>query len=114
MNRVAAPIDKLERLLTELRKVDPELPAHHALSLVLVAQAGDDGLTQADLARKLNVGKSTAQRIFDKLGNEMVGDRPGLGLLRRRPNPENALSALLFLTPAGRGVLHSLETKVEA
>jgi MarR family transcriptional regulator, transcriptional regulator for hemolysin len=63
---------------------------------VLLRLADEDGLTQAELARRQRVEAPTMCRMIDRLERE--------GLLERRPRPGDRRAALVVVTDRGREV----------
>lgn len=105
-------LSKLTRLIEEFRRLDPEMPAHHALVLVMVA--GDEGTPQIKVAGALGMSKSTTQRIFDKLSDRGTGGRDGLGLIDVRRGRLDARETEAYLTPKGKRFMETLSFIVEA
>lgn len=73
---------------------------------VLLRLAGEDGLTQGEIARRQRVEAPTMCRIVDRLVRD--------GLVERRPDPDDRRATRVHLTPAGRGAAadgaHVVET----
>lgn len=99
-------VNKGLAFLEEFRKLDPEMPIHHASAFLLIAQS--EGLTQKEVAQLIEATKSTAQRMFDKLSDVGVNGRPGLGLIEVRAGFRDGRERLAYLTPKGRLVVAAL------
>lgn len=67
-----------------------------------VAEAGDDGVIQADLALKLGVAKSSISRNACLLSDATHKGKPGMGLIRRDVHPHDARINVLRLTDRGQ------------
>ena len=77
---------------------------------VLLRLAGDDGLTQAEIARRQRVEAPTMCRTVDRLVRD--------GLVERRPDPGDRRATRVHLTADGRraadagaAVVHDIETR---
>ena len=62
------PLTRALLLIEELRKIDTELPAQYAIALLRVA--GEEGITQSNLMKRIGTNKSTIQRIVDRLSDK--------------------------------------------
>ena len=67
-----------------------------------IAEAGGDGVLQADLALKLGVAKSSISRNACLLSDATHKGKPGMGLIRREVHPHDARINLLRLTDLGK------------
>ena len=63
----------------------------------LVILSRDNGLSQSELADRLEIAKVTTSKLIDRLEVR--------GYVERRPNPEDRRSNLIFATPAADGVV---------
>ncbi|CAM3153990.1 MarR family transcriptional regulator [Prescottella defluvii] len=110
------PITELEAELVDMwrrgriqsreraRAIHPKLdPACYALLMILVRT---DAVPMSDLVAELGVEKSTMTRQIDALVR--------LGLVERRPDPQDARARLVTLTETGRGRLTDLREVVIA
>lgn len=73
---------------------------------VLLRLAGQDGLTQAEIARRQRVEPPTMCRTVDRLVRD--------GLVERRPDPDDRRATRVHLTPEGRRAADAGGVVVEA
>lgn len=105
-------LSKLRRIIEEFRKMDPEMPSHHAMAFLLIAS--EEGQSQIAISRALGLSRSAMQRVFDKLSDKGMDGRPPLGLIEGRRGALDPRENCAFLTPAGRRVVEALSFIVEA
>lgn len=77
----------------------------------LMRLAEEDGITQADLARRQRVEPASVCRMVDRLSRD--------GLVERTPDPADRRSTRIVLTPAGRrlavrggGIVAGIEERI--
>lgn len=104
----ATPLTRAMLLIEELRKVDLEMPAQHALVLLLIAR--EEGITQSEAIQRLGITRSAMQRIFNRLSPEGVGNLglAGYDLIEMRVSPSDARARQAYLTAKGRRLVQSL------
>ena len=71
------------------------------LTLGLLAQVGDQGMTPTELCRQLCVSKQNMTGMIERLGKK--------GLIERRPEPRDRRSFRVAATEAGAQMVHNLE-----
>ena len=77
----------------------------------LVTVAEQPGLTQTEIARRLDVTLAAVSRAVDTLGPKGRKDRAGNGrkFVETKRDPEDDRNLLLFITPAGMSFLEQIE-----
>ena len=84
-----------------------EISAKTLVIFLAIAEAGEDGVLQADLVRKLQLDKSSVSRNCLLLSRQTQKGTAGLKLIDKEAAPTNASINLLKLTPEGQS-LYSL------
>jgi DNA-binding MarR family transcriptional regulator len=104
----ARVLDELGRLIRALSRVSggpdegPPLTASQRLALFELVDQGP--LRLADLAARMGTSPPTASRAVDALGE--------LGLVDRRPDPDDRRAVQLDLTPEGRREVEERKARV--
>jgi DNA-binding MarR family transcriptional regulator len=106
----------LEQTLTALAGgIDRHLPITMALAFARVAAAGERGISQADLRRALKLSSAATVRTVQTLSDtHWAGDRPGLKLIARYPDPDRSNRRVLRLTDKGRALLTKASLRCES
>jgi DNA-binding MarR family transcriptional regulator len=101
----------LEMLSKEL---GVDAPLTYALTLLYVANAGDNGLEQSQLASMLDLSPSAAGRAaqalsrFHWLKDASGTKKPGLDLIISEQNPTNFRMRTLTLSPTGKKLIEKV------
>jgi DNA-binding MarR family transcriptional regulator len=98
--------NRLERLIEEIRKIDPEMPAQTLHTLLFVSAM--EPVPMRKLADLVGITPSSISRTCDRLGRRGAGLRPGLGLTVDQPDPNDERISIVSLTPRGREFVHHL------
>jgi DNA-binding MarR family transcriptional regulator len=103
-------LNKLERILEEFRKLDPEMPMQTAMTLLFVAQNQDaqDGVSIKMVAEALGISSAAASRNVSRLSKVGVKQQIGHGLVETFEDPLFRVRKCVKLTPKGRRVIQSI------
>lgn len=93
-------------LLSELRKIDADMPVNQTVCLAWVAL--NEGRTQVELRRDLDMASSTSSRSLAALSKVHRLGKPGLDLIEWAENPEDRRAKLLFLSTKGRALVERM------
>jgi len=85
-----------------------EISAKTLVIFLAIAEAGEDGILQADLVRQLKLDKSNVSRNCLLLAAQTEKGTVGLKLIDKKPSPTNASINLLQLTPEGKLLYSSI------
>ena len=85
-----------------------EISAKTLVIFLAIAEAGEDGILQADLVRRLKLDKSNVSRNCLLLAAQTEKGTVGLKLIDKKPSPTNASINLLQLTPEGKLLYSSI------
>ena len=85
-----------------------EISAKTLVIFLAIAEAGEDGILQADLVRQLKLDKSNVSRNCLLLAAQTEKGTVGLKLIDKKPSPANASINLLQLTPEGKLLYSSI------
>lgn len=73
-----------------------------------IAEAGVDGLLQADLPKKLGFSSSAVSRNCCLLGHKTQKNQTGMGLIERLEHPHDSRMKILKLTADGERLYENL------
>lgn len=99
-------IAALNRLLSALREIHPQIEAHQVQILLEIAQRPLS--TMRELADATDVAISSISRNLDALGEEHRNGKPGLGLVAKDWDPREPRRMIAWLTPKGKEVVSRL------
>ena len=104
-------LQKIERILKEFRKLDPEMPMQTALTLVSVAQLQNkhNGISIKELAEILGISGAAASRNVSKLTKFGAKQKAGLNLLESFEDPMFRVRKCVKITPHGQRIIDSLQ-----
>jgi DNA-binding MarR family transcriptional regulator len=107
-SRTPISIDRLIKLLAEVRKIDGEMQAQTLMTLLMIARA--PGISQVEIADKLDISKSTVSRNVTALSDykNQRSSKGGYGFVTQRVDPNNRRYRQLFLTPEGQAAVQNL------
>ena len=94
-----ARLRQLREALEAVREIDGDLTAGQILTLIEVALS--PGTTVSNIGQRLGVQLSTVSRNADIVGTYGRQGKKGLGLVERRPDPEDRRVKGLYLTAKG-------------
>lgn len=72
------------------------------LIFLTIAESGEDGVLQADLAKQLGLPSSSVSRNTCILSDKTQKHRAGMGLIRREVHPHDARINVLRLSDKGK------------
>lgn len=104
-------LSKIEKMLKEFRKLDPEMPMQTALTLITVAknQQKQNGVSIKELSDILGISGAAASRNVSKLSTVGVKQQKGLALVESYEDPMYRVRKCVKLTPHGKRIIQSLE-----
>jgi len=97
--------------------IDPELPLQQLALLLLIAEAGDEGITMPEACVKLNMGQTSVSKNAKAL-SRYAEDRGGImqirgyDLIDARPDLLERRRLRMTITKKGQGVVKKLEQEV--
>lgn len=97
---------KLEKALSHIRKIQSDFPASALHCLIVVMM--NEGITQLDVSKKLDLPRSTTSRCMRLLSDRLSPGKEGMGLIDFRPDPNDIRFKGAFLTPAGHQLAKEL------
>lgn len=101
MKTPSSSLSRAILFLEEFRKIDPEMPMHTALLLLLIAR--EPGTNLKNLARLTGLGKSAVSRNM-----ALLSQNHGRGLIDYREDPTDRRNKMVFLTPEGERIVRTL------
>lgn len=102
----------ISRVLTELRKIDPEMPIQVA-SVFLEVALSENPISMSDLGTRAGIAQSSVSRNVATLGKVNRFHQPGHDLLEAHEDPVERRRKLVTLTAKGRMVAQSISEIVE-
>ena len=103
---------KLLKIISKFRDLDPDMLFSVALVLLLVAEAGDEGLSLTEIAEKSNLGLSTVSRHCAHLGKINRHHEEGLQLIQTHEDPMERRRRLATLTGKGKAFINQLNKEL--
>lgn len=101
-------VDRVLRIVRKFRELDPDASFAVAQVLLLVASAGDEGVSLTDIADKAGLGLSTVSRHVAHLGKINRHHQEGLNLIQTHEDPMERRRRLATLTGKGRAFMNQL------
>ena len=101
-------LEKVLKIVKKFRELDADISFSVALVLLLVAQAGDEGISLTDIASMANLGLSTVSRHVAHLGKINRHHEEGLNLIQTHEDPMERRRRLVTLTGKGRAFMNQL------
>jgi DNA-binding MarR family transcriptional regulator len=104
-------LNKLERILQEFRKLDPEMPMQTALTLLFVYRQQDNqnGVSIKDIANAIGMSSAAASRNVSRLSKVGVKQQLGHGLVETFEDPLFRVRKCVRITTKGKLVIETLE-----
>ncbi len=93
-------------VLSEFRKIDPEMPMQMAVVFLVVAD--EEGINMADLSKKAAIAQSSASRNVAALSKWHRLNKAGHDLLHTKEDPTERRRKLVYLTPKGKQVAKAI------
>ncbi len=106
---------KLQRVVEEFRKLDPEMQLQTVLAFVLVAHKQSQGstVTIKEVGEMLGVTSASASRNVAALATVNRSRQPGHELVVTYENPEYRVEKFIELTDKGKALVTRLENVLE-
>lgn len=101
-------IQAVLRIIKKFRELDPDIQFSVAQVFLMVAEAGDEGVSLTDIADRGNLGLSSVSRHIAALGKINRRHEEGFGLIQTHEDPMERRRRLCSLTPRGKAFLHQL------
>ena len=104
-------LKRLENVLEEFRKLDPEMPMQTALTLLFVyrQQDNDTEASIKDIAEAIGMSAAAASRNVSRLSKVGVKQQQGHGLVETFEDPLFRVRKCVRITPKGRRVIQTIE-----
>lgn len=100
-------LDEVQRVLTGISAIDPEMPLQQARCLFIVAQS-EEGMSLSDIAKKAGIGLATASRYIGALGKINRHREEGLQLIESFEDPMERRKKIIRLTIKGKTVVRKI------
>lgn len=101
-------IQAVLRIVKKFRELDPDIQFSVAQVFLMVAEAGDEGVSLTDIADRGNLGLSSVSRHVAALGKINRRHEEGFGLIQTHEDPMERRRRLCTLTSTGKAFLHQL------
>jgi DNA-binding MarR family transcriptional regulator len=95
-------------LLPFARLNEREINCNALVVFLTIAESGEHGVKQADLALRLRIAKSSVSRNCGILGLKTQKNKDGLGLIKVEPWPKDPRINLLSLTDKGKDLYETM------
>lgn len=105
-------VETLLRIVSRFRGLDPDISFSVAHVFLLVAHAGDDGISLTDIADKAGLGLSTVSRHAAYLGKINRHHEEGLQIIQTHEDPMERRRRLATLTGKGKAFMNQLMKEV--
>ena len=103
----------LSSALLPFARLNPrEINCNTLVVFLAVAEAGDKGVKQADLALRLRIAKSSVSRNCGILGSKTQKNKDGLELIKSEPWPKDPRINLLKVTDKGRDLFQTISSLI--
>ncbi len=100
-------LSEVDRVLTGISAIDPEMPLQQARCLFIVAQS-EEGMSLSDIAKKAGIGLATASRYIGALGKINRRREEGLKLIESFEDPMERRKKIIRLTPKGKIIIQKI------
>lgn len=115
---MSAEVRRLRRIVSVIREtVDSDLPLQQLALLLLIAEAGDEGITMPEAAMKLNMGQTSVSKNAKAL-SRYAEDRngtisiKGFEFIEARPDLLERRRLRMTITPKGQEVMTKILQEV--
>lgn len=95
------------RLLSEVQKIDPEMPLQQLMCLLVIAES-NEGMSLTEVANKVGVGLATASRYVGSLGKINRRREEGLKFIEAYEDPMERRKKIIRLTPKGKAIVKQI------
>lgn len=100
-------LQEVNRVLTGISAIDPDMPLQQARCLFIVAQS-EEGMSLSDIAKKAGIGLATASRYISALGKVNRHREEGLQLIESFEDPMERRKKIIRLTTKGKSVIRKI------
>lgn len=102
----------LSRVVEPFARYNPREVSCTTFLIFLAIGESHEGLLQTDIARKLNIPKSSVSRNCSLLGTQTQKGEPGMGLVSREPWHADQRIKLVKLTAKGRELFDEIHSRL--
>lgn len=102
----------LSRVIEPFARYNPREVSCTTFLIFLAIGESQEGLLQADIARKLNIPKSSVSRNCGILDSQTQKGEPGMGLVSREPWHADQRIKLVKLTAKGRELFDEIHSRL--
>lgn len=102
----------LSRAIEPFARYNPREVSCTTLLIFLAIGESREGLLQTDIARKLNIPKSSVSRNCSILDEHTQKGEPGMGLISREPWHADQRIKLVKLTVKGQALFDEIHSKL--
>lgn len=102
----------LSRVIEPFARYNPREVSCTTFLIFLAVGESQEGLLQTDIARKLNIPKSSVSRNCSLLDTQTQKGEPGMGLITREPWHADQRIKLVKLTAKGRELFDEIHSRL--
>lgn len=102
----------LSRAIEPFARYNPREVSCTTFLIFLAIGESHEGLLQTDIARKLNIPKSSVSRNCSILDSQTQKGDPGMGLITREPWHADQRIKLVKLTAKGRELFDEIQSRL--
>lgn len=102
----------LSRVIEPFARYNPREVSCTTFLIFLAIGESQEGLLQTDIARKLNIPKSSVSRNCSLLDAQTQKGEPGMGLVTREPWHADQRIKLVKLTTKGRELFDEIHSRL--
>ena len=102
----------LSRVIEPFARYNPREVSCTTFLIFLAIGESHEGLLQTDIARKLNIPKSSVSRNCGILDSQTQKGEPGMGLVSREPWHADQRIKLVKLTAKGRELFDEIHSRL--
>jgi DNA-binding MarR family transcriptional regulator len=102
----------LSRVVEPFARYNPREVSCTTFLIFLAVGESQEGLLQADIARKLNIPKSSVSRNCSLLDTQTQKGEPGMGLVCREPWHADQRIKVVRLTAKGRELFDEIHSRL--
>jgi DNA-binding MarR family transcriptional regulator len=102
----------LSRVIEPFARYNPREVSCTTFLIFLAVGESHEGLLQTDIARKLNIPKSSVSRNCSLLDTQTQKGEPGMGLVTREPWHADQRVKLVKLTAKGRELFDEIHSRL--